>query len=110
MFLPAPDESTWIGILRLTLEMPQARSLKDKRRVVSRIRERMRARKNLSVAEVGHLDNHRRAILAICIVSNDARNVQSQLDALTHEIDRLSPGVVSGRNISVFPPPGMEFG
>jgi uncharacterized protein len=109
LFLPAPDESIWVGVLRLSLVIPTARSLKDKRRVVSRIRERLRAKKNLSVAEVGHLESHTRAILAVCLVSNDPRNVRSQLDALAHEAERLVPGAVSGRTVSIFPPPDSDF-
>ena len=108
MFFPAPDESIWIGILRLSLVIPNSRSLKDKRRVVSRIRERLRAKKNLTVAEVGHLESRTRAILVVSLISNDARNVRSQLDVLAREIDRLAPGAVSTRTISVFPPPDSD--
>jgi uncharacterized protein YlxP (DUF503 family) len=108
VILPAPDEAIWIGMLRLSLVIPSARSLKDKRQVVSRVRERLRARKNLSVAEVGHLESHSRAILAICLVSNDPRNVRSQLDALAHEIDRLVPDSVGGCTVSIFPPPDLD--
>jgi uncharacterized protein YlxP (DUF503 family) len=42
MFLPAPDESIWVGVLRLSLLIPGARSLKDKRRVVAQLRDRPR--------------------------------------------------------------------
>ena len=96
-------------MLRLSLAMPAARSLKDKRRVVSRLRERLRSRKNLTVAEVGHLDRHARAILVVGLVANAARVVRSQLDALAHEIDRLIPGTVVERTVSVFPPPDADF-
>ena len=96
-------------MLRLSLAMPAARSLKDKRRVVGRLRERLRARKNLTVAEVGHLESHTRAIMVIGLIANDARTVRSQLDALAHEIDRLIPGTVVERSVSVFPPPDAEF-
>ena len=77
--------------------------------MVSRIRERLRAKKTFTVAEVGHLESHTRAILAIGLVANDARTVRSQLDALATEIERLVPGTVSGRDVSIFPPPGIEF-
>ena len=96
-------------MLRLSLSMPSARSLKDKRRVISRLRERLRARKNLTVAEVGHLDSHNRAVMVVGLLANDARTVRSQLDALAHEIDRLIPGTVVERTVSVFPPPDAEF-
>ena len=77
--------------------------------MVSRLRERLRARKNLTVAEVGHLESHTRAVLAIGLVANDARTVRSQLDKLADEIDRLIPGTVAGRSVPVFPTPDAEF-
>ena len=86
MIFPAPDESTWVGVLRLLLHVPGAQSLKDKRRAVAQVRDRLRARHNLSVAEVGHLEDHRRAVLCGTMVANDSRFLRSALDAIAHEV------------------------
>ena len=64
----------------------QARSLKDKRRVVAQYRDRLRARKNLSVAEVGHHDEHGSAIMAVASVSNDQRLLRSVLDQVAFDV------------------------
>ena len=61
-----------IGILRMELVVYEALSLKDKRRVIKSIKDRVRARFNVSVAEVDHLDSRQRATLAIAMVSNEA--------------------------------------
>ncbi len=71
-----------IGVLQLELAVGDAMSLKDKRRVVKSLKDRLAHAHNVSVAEVGALDEHRRAILGIAMVSNDARYVQGALSKI----------------------------
>ncbi len=86
MFLPAPDEAIWTGVIRLSLEVPGSRSLKDKRGPVHRVRDRLRARRNLSVAEVGHLDHRSRAVLAVAAVSRDPSRLRATLDGVRRDV------------------------
>ena len=79
-----------IGVLQLEIGIPDAMSLKDKRRVVKSLKDRIAHAHNVSVAEVGALDEHRRSIIAIAMVSNDARYVESQLSKLVDFV-RLNP-------------------
>lgn len=62
----------FVGVLRLVLTIPGARSLKDKRRVALSLKERLQARLKVSAAEIGSLDNHRVAEIGVAVVSNDA--------------------------------------
>jgi uncharacterized protein YlxP (DUF503 family) len=71
-----------VGILQLELSIHDAMSLKDKRRVVKSLKDRLANRRNISVAEVGALDEHRRSILGVAMVSNDSRYVRGALDKL----------------------------
>ncbi len=103
-FLPAPDESLWAGVLRLELTIPGARSLKDRRRAVAHVRDRIRARGGLSVAEVGHLESHSRAVVAVGMVSSDQRLIHSTLDALSHEVEQWGRVRVDSRALSVLRP------
>ena len=48
--------------------------------MVAQYRDRLRAKKNLSVAEIGHHDEHGSAIMAVASVSNDQRLLRSVLD------------------------------
>ena len=59
-----------------------AMSLKDKRRVVLSLKDRIAHAHNVSVAEVGALDEHRRSIIGIAMVANDARYVEGGLSKL----------------------------
>lgn len=103
MFFPAPDESTWIGVLRLGVKVPGSRSLKDKRKAVSQIRDRVRSKKNFSIAEVGHLEDHTRAVLSVAMVANDQRFVQSALDQLAHEVSTWRSALVEQATVLVVP-------
>jgi uncharacterized protein len=71
-----------IGVLQLELRIGDAMSLKDKRRVIKSLKDRIAHRHNVSIAEVGALDEHRRSIIALAMVSNDTRYVQGALDKL----------------------------
>jgi uncharacterized protein YlxP (DUF503 family) len=71
-----------IGVLQLELSVGDAMSLKDKRRVVKSLKDRISRRHNVSIAEVAALDEHRRAILGLAMVGNDSRYVQGALSKL----------------------------
>ena len=82
-----------IGVLQLELRVGDAMSLKDKRRVVKSLKDRIAHGHNVSIAEVGALDDHRRAIVAIAMVSNDKRYVEGALSKLVDYV-RLDPAAV----------------
>ncbi len=62
----------FVGVMRFSLEIVGARSLKDKRSVVRSLKERAQNRLRVSIAEVGGLDDPRRAHFGVAVVSNDA--------------------------------------
>ena len=75
----------------MELAVTEAGSLKDKRRVVKSLKDRLAHRFNISVAEVDALDSHRRAVLGVAMVANDRRFVESCLDKVVDHI-RLARG------------------
>ena len=81
-----------IGVLQLELSIADAMSLKDKRRVIKSLKDRIANDHNVSIAEVGALDEHRRSILGLAMVSNDSRYVESQLSKLVDFV-RMVPQV-----------------
>jgi len=78
-----------VGVLRLSLSIPAARSLKDKRQVVRKVTDRVRSRFDVSVAEVGENDIWQRAQLGIAVVGNDRRFVNEVLDKVRGFVDQL---------------------
>ena len=83
-----------VGIARVVLGIPDSSSLKDKRRVVRSVIDRVRHKFNAAVAEVGDLDAHRRATIGITVVSNDVRHASSMLETITAFVSTASAGVV----------------
>jgi len=71
-----------VGVLQIEVSIPDAFSLKDKRRVIKSLKDRIAHRHNVSIAEVGALDEHRRSVIGIAMVSNDSRYVESALSKL----------------------------
>ena len=71
-----------VGLVQLRLHVTEAMSLKEKRRIVKGFKDRTRNRFNVSVAEVDGLDQHRLAVLAVAMVSNDRRYVESTLQKI----------------------------
>ena len=69
-----------VGVLKLTFHVPHARSLKDKRSVVRKFRDRVRARFDVSIAEVDDQDLHQRAVFGVAVVSSDATVIEKILE------------------------------
>jgi len=63
-----------------TLTIPGCSSLKEKRSVVRSLKDRLRRRFNVSVAETGLQDVHDRAELSLVLVTNDRRFADGVLD------------------------------
>src|ERR1700709_258971 len=81
-----------VGVLQLELSIPDAMSLKDKRRVVLSLKNRIAHGHNVSIAEVGALDEHRRSIVGVAMVANDAKYVEGGLSKLV-DLVRATPSV-----------------
>jgi uncharacterized protein YlxP (DUF503 family) len=77
-----------IGLLRLELHFPGARSLKDKRQLLRSLETRVRNRFNVSVAEVEHQDLWQRATLAVVGVNTDHAHLEATLQAALAEAER----------------------
>jgi hypothetical protein len=77
-----------VGIIGWELEMVGCQSLKEKRSVLKSLKDRLRNRYNVSVAETGYQDLWQRAELAACVISSARRPAESVLEGA----DRLVAG------------------
>ena len=73
--------------IEIHLRLHVARSLKDKRLVVKSVKQRLRNRFNVAVAEVGALDRWRDAELGVVSVGSDRGVVDSELESITRFLD-----------------------
>lgn len=79
----------FIAVGRLVLQIPESGSLKDKRQVVRKVVDRLRARFNASVSEVGDQDRWQQAVLGISVVAGDRRHADEQLEKIIHAVDEM---------------------
>jgi uncharacterized protein YlxP (DUF503 family) len=83
-----------VGLLTIELFIPGAQSLKEKRMVLRRLKDRVK-KFNVSVSEVEHHDLWQRAGLAVVTVSTDQAHADRELAAVADEIERLEPGLIT---------------
>ena len=79
-----------VGIARLTLFLPEAHSLKEKRMVLRRVKDRARQKFNLAIAEVGENDLWQRALLGVAVLGSGRRFVESALDEVVRFVGDLA--------------------
>jgi uncharacterized protein len=83
-----------IGLLSVELHVPGSQSLKDKRMVLRRIKDRLK-KFNVAVSEVEHQDLWQRAALAVVTVGSSQQHADRELAAVADEIERIEPGLIT---------------
>jgi uncharacterized protein len=91
----------FVGVLRLTFHVPHARSLKDKRRVVLKFRDRVRARFGVSISEVAEQDKLQRAVFGVTVVSGEAAVCDSVLEQVARVAATQEDAVLTDRATEV---------
>ena len=81
-----------VGLCTVELFIPESQSLKDKRQVLLSLKDRLREKFNLSVAEVDGQDLWQKAVLGFACVANEGRYVNQVLDQALNVI-RSVPAV-----------------
>ena len=87
-----------VALLHVELHIPYSQSLKDKRMVLRKVKDRLQ-KFNVAVAEVEHQDKWQRAGLGIVAISTSAEHVERELAAAADEIERVEPGLVTRTEI-----------
>lgn len=77
-----------IGILKLELFLDNNSSLKEKRRILKSLKDKIRSRFNVSICEIGHQDKWQMAALAIVRVGNCSRKTHSNLSNILELLQR----------------------
>lgn len=78
-----------IGVVTLELRIEEAHSLKEKRHVVKGLKERLRRKFNVSVAEIDDMDLHNSAVLAAAVVSPSRPFAEKVLQSVERETASL---------------------
>jgi uncharacterized protein YlxP (DUF503 family) len=91
-----------VGIARLTLFIADSHSLKEKRMVVRRVKDRTRGKFNVAIAEVEDHDVWQRAVLGLAVVGNERRFVDSALDEVVRFVRGEAEVVNAEREVQTF--------
>ena len=83
-----------VGLTVVEIHLSEARSLKEKRMVLTRVKTKLRNRFNVSVSEVEYQDLWQRAAIAVVSVADSREIVEKLLHAVEDEVDRELPGEV----------------
>jgi uncharacterized protein YlxP (DUF503 family) len=95
----------FVGVLRLTLHLPEPGSLKSKRHLVRSAIDRVKARFNVSIAEVAENDLWQKSVIGVAAVGNDHAFVNESLDKVADFVASMHGGQiqVTGRDIEIVP-------
>ncbi len=77
-----------VGIVTWELHLNGCQSLKDKRRILKSLKDRLHQRCNVSVAETDHHDLWQRAELSCCVAATERRHAESVLSTATKLVER----------------------
>ena len=89
-----------VGTLKVRMQIQGARSLKEKRKVLKSIKDRL-SHMGASVAEVDDLDKWQAATLGLAVVSNDAGFVNSMLDKIMNTFFNQDEVEVIGSDMEI---------
>jgi len=88
-----------IGVLTLELRLDDALSLKDKRHTVKSLKDRLRGKFNVAVAEIGYQDLWQRSLISAVTVSADHTHAEQVLQRVEREASSLLGGVLVGSSV-----------
>ncbi len=72
-----------VGVITIELYIPACNSLKTKRSSIKSMKERIRSRFNVSVAELDHNDKWQRSLIGVSIISNDRVHAEKVIGKIT---------------------------
>ena len=81
-----------VGLLTLEIHLPYAHSLKDKRQVLRKLKDHLRAHFNVALAEVDHQETWQRATVGVVSVNQDRVYLAQLLERVSSESERILGG------------------
>ena len=91
-----------VGLLTLEIHLPYSHSLKEKRAVLRKIRDRLRSRFNVAVAELDHRDVWQVATLGVVSISDSQQLLEAVLQDVLRESENILGEDVTRHDIEFF--------
>ena len=83
-----------VGVCSVEIHIPESNSLKSKRQALRRIKDRIKNRFNVSIAEVDNNDLWQRATLGIAAVANEGKFLNQLLSQVIEQLNRENEVVI----------------
>ncbi|MGI6124659.1 MAG: DUF503 domain-containing protein [Acetivibrionales bacterium] len=93
----------FIGVLSVRLYLSEPQSLKDKRRIVKSLIEKLKNKFNVAVAETGDLDSWNNSRLGIVCASNEAAHADSMLATVVNFIESRGTADITSIQTEIIP-------
>jgi len=93
-----------IGVLQFTIEIPHAESLKDKRRVVKSMKDRIRRHFNISIAETDDLEEWTLSTLGAVMAGTDVAYINGALDKLINTLEEERDAILADHRLEIVSP------
>ncbi len=93
----------FVGILKITLFLSEPQSLKDKRRIIKSLTERLKNKFNMAVAETGRLDSWNNCELGLACLSNEAGHADSMMASAINFIENQGTVELTGIQTEIIP-------
>ena len=90
-----------VGTLRVRLLLREARTLKDKRQVVTSIKDKLQNHFNVAVAELDHQDVWQRSVVGVVTVSTEEKHVREVLQKALDEADEILGSTLISQAIEI---------
>jgi len=90
-----------VGSLKIEFHLPGNRSLKGKRKIVRSMVDKVKARFNVAIAEVGSNDKWQKIELGVCAVGNDRRLIDSSLNHVLSFLESLCLAEIVGTDMEI---------
>src|SRR6202158_4510528 len=90
-----------IGLLTLEIYIPEAHSLKDKRQVLRSLKDRLRGKVNVAVAELEGQDSWQRSVVGVVSLSHNNAHLEQPLRTVLEDSERLLGRDLIGHDLEV---------
>lgn len=91
-----------IGCLKIEFFLHGVFSLKEKRNIANSIKQKLKNKFNISVAEIGSQDSLSRLVLGIVTVGNDGRVIQTVLNNVLNFVERITSEEITDSTMEIF--------
>jgi uncharacterized protein YlxP (DUF503 family) len=90
-----------VGLLTLEIYIPESHSLKDKRQVIRSLKDRLRGKFNVAVAELEGHDSWQRCVIGVASLSNNTAHLEQSLRTVLAESERQLGRDLIGHDLEV---------